>query len=531
MSYLYEVSYMQQRLGDDLVDLEIEHIDKIIAKIENSNKNKELAQVELNLWRKIRTLALAGRRTGNGFTALGDMLAALNLPYYSPDVVREVMKTKMRAELDCTIDMAILRGTFEGWDSKKEIGFSEPSVIGIRNSSWQGQNDFFQMLIDEFPEQTMRMMKYGRRNVSWSTVAPTGTVSLMTQTTSGLEPLFKAFYIRRKKVNPSDNGVRVDFIDDMGDKWQEYPILHPKFKQWIKTYLVQNVEFKSGALKGYRLVPRDVDMDLMEELTTYLTKDKVEEFFKLSPWYGSQAEDISWQERIEINAIIQRYTSNAISCTINLPKDISKEVVHNIYFEAWKAGLKGITIYREGSRSGVLVTETKHITTEDQFGYNDAIKRPRELEADYHYVMANGKEYAVVVGKLNGNPYEIFAFPSPIYKEELKGKIIKVESGVYRFESVNYNIENLQLTHPDEKLVTRSASLMLRHGVHPKHVVTQVEKAETYISSFPKAVARVLKLYIPNEEIKGEICPSCSQPTMVREEGCKKCVNCGYSRC
>ncbi len=370
------------------------------------------------------------------------------------------------------------------------------------------------MILQEFPEQAERMKQYGRRNVSWSTVAPTGTVSLMTQTTSGLEPLFLPYYIRKKKINPSEVGVRIDFTDANGDNWQEYPILHPKFKDWIE-------------INGYKYTEHKVTPDI-----DTLSKEGVQFLFEKSPWFGSTANDIPWETRIKINQVIQKYTSNSLSCTVNLPRDVSKEVVHSIYMGAWKAGLKGITIYREGSRDGVLTSDSTKLTNCDEFGYTDAIKRPKELEADYHYVTSNGKNYAVFVGKINNNPYEVFVFEDPIKYDNVNGKIVKVDSGVYSFVSPNYIVENLQLTkdHIDEKLLTRWVSLLLRHGANPKFIIEQVDKSEVHIVSFAKAISRVLKSYVPDEET-GEQCPQCDAYAMIYQEGCKSCKNCGYSKC
>lgn len=504
---LYEVSYMQQRMSDDLIDLEAEYIQRIIDKIEADPESIEVKTRELDMWKKIRRTTLAGRRTGNGITGLGDMLAAMGLKYDNDHAIgwiEEIMKIKMGAELDATIDMGILRGTFKGWEPEKEFSTREGDVGQIGDLPiWFGDNTFYQMLIDEFPNQARRMYKYGRRNVSWSTVAPTGTVSLMTQTTSGIEPVFKAFYTRRRKITRNDTD-RIDFTDQNGDQWQEYSVLHPKFRNWIEIHYP------------------NTNLDSKQELVTVFAK---------SPYQGSQAENISWEKRIEMQAIIQKYTSNSISSTINLPEDVSQEVVHDIYLKAWKEGLKGITVYREGSRTGVLVSDTK-LTNCDDFGYTDAIKRPKELEADYHHVISKGKSYAVIVGKLNGNPYELFAFSNPLRVDQLQGKIIKVESGIYQFQSEGYTIDNLQLNsdHTDEKLLTRWVSLLLRHGASPKFIAEQVEKSQVQVVSFPKVVARILKKYIA-DDITGEICSSCGSKSIIYTEGCKKCTNCGDSKC
>lgn len=513
-NFLYELCYIQQRLGDNLVDLEVEYIDRILEKLMNDPEPQHIKQIEIDLWLDIKRIAEEGRRTGNGFTALGDMLAALNLKYDSNEAIATtelVMKTKMRAELDCTIDMAILRGTFVGWNRDLEFGLENQTP----NEAIVGKNSFYKMLVQEFPGQAMRLYKFGRRNINWSTVAPTGSVSILCQTTSGLEPLFKAYYIRRKKINPSEAGSRIDFTDELGDTWQEYAVLHPKFKEWI----IHNIEDTIG--KGWEL----------NNYTDSLSKDDIQDYFKQSPWYGSEADDISWEKRIDMQSIIQKYTSNAISSTINLPENIPQQVVKDIYLRAYHKGLKGVTVYRDKSRSGVLVTETSKAPT-DNFGYTDAIKRPKELEAHYYPVTVKGKLFAVIIGLLNGLPYELFAFEDAIRDEEVKGNLIKVESGIYSFISNSLNIKNVQLTsdHTDEKLLTRMCSQLLRHGVNPKHIIKQVEKSEVTVVSFAKAIIRVLKKYIP-DEATGEICNECQQPTIIYEEGCKRCTNCGSSKC
>lgn len=512
---LYETSYIQQRLSDNLIDLEVEYIQRILDKIESDPEKDDIKYREHQLWTKIQKITREGRRTGNGFTALGDMLAALGLRYGSPEgnkIVEQVMQTKMRAELDCTIDLAILRGTFEGWNPDLEYTWTKEKDLGGGDKSYQveGANSFFQMILDEFPEQADRMYNYGRRNVSWSTVAPTGTVSVVTQTTSGIEPLFKAYYIRRKKINPNDENVRIDYTDQNGDNWQEYSILHPKFKDWV-------------------IVKYGVDFSTLE---SEWDKAMLEGAFKESPWFKSEADDVSFEERIELQSIVQRYTSNAISSTLNLPANVSKETVYNIYMQAWKKGLKGVTIYREGSRTGVLITDHNKLTNCDDFGYTDAIKRPKELDADFHHVVYKGQRFAVVVGKLNNNPYEVFAYENPDERIDKVGKIVKVRTGVYRFEGLNSYVENLQLSeHPDERLLTRFVSQLLRHGVNPKYIAEQVEKSEIGVVSFGKVISRVLKSYIPNEAITGEHCPNCGESAIVYQEGCKKCYSCGHSKC
>jgi len=512
---LYKMAYEQQRLADDLIDLEIEKIDKILIKLANDPEGPSTKRREIALWTNIKKVAQSGRRTGCGFTGLGDMIAALGHKYDSSialQVIKDVMECKMRAELDCTIDLAILRGTFEGFDSELEFPTLESGTQEISNLYG---NEFYRFLWSNFREQAGRMQEYGRRNVSWSTVAPTGSLSILTQTTSGLEPLFAPYYMRRKKVNPGDEGTRVDFTDDNGDTWMEYAVMHPKFKEWM---------IQTSCCDQFNM-----DKHITGEYT--FSKDFIQQCFEQSPWYQATANDIDWTQRVKIQDVIQRYTSHSISSTINLPNDVSVDEVTEIYERAWELGLKGVTVYRDGCRSGVLVTDNS--TVSEKFTYSDSPKRPKELDAEYYFATSKGKKYAVIVGLLDEKPYEVFAFEDPLNEEHLKGKIIKMKKGVYKFESVRYTIDNLQLSseHSDEKLLTRFVSSLLRHGVHPKYVIEQTEKAELEITSFGKVLVRTLKRYIPDGEKSTVTCKNCNSDSIVYEEGCMTCKNCGDSKC
>lgn len=501
----YQINYEAMRLSDDLVTLELEYIDRIINKIENDSEDNDVKKSELDLWNKIKTTAKNSRRTGLGFTALGDVLAALNLKYDSNEalnIVDKIMHTKMESELDCTIDLAILRGTFEGWKNTTDfLGITD----GKQSDAYRGNNTFYEFLIQQFPIQVDRMWRYGRRNVSWSTVAPTGTVSLMTQTTSGIEPLFSPYYFRRNKINDGDKNLRVDFVDQNGDKWMEFPVLHPKFKDWC-------LQVRNG---------QSLDS---------LDKDDLQFLFEKSPWYQSTANDIDWIKRVEMQSLIQKYITHSISSTINLPSNVSEKEVSDIYLESWKKGLKGITVYRDGSRSGVLITDT---TKKDNFGYTEATKRPKELDADYYFTTSKGNKYAVIVGLFNENPYEVFVMENPTSEENLKGKLVKIKKGHYSFISDKYTIENLQLSaeHQDERLLTRWVSLLLRHGANPKFVIEQVEKSEVAITNFVKVISRILKKYIPDGEKSTVSCKSCGSSDVIFQEGCMSCRNCGNSKC
>lgn len=490
---LYENAYLQQRLADDLVDLELEHIYRILSKLKQDPESIEAKRVEIELWEKVYDTASSGRRTGCGFTALADMLAALGLKYDSDDAVKlieQVMRIKMKAELDSTIDMAIERGPFKGWDPTKETPES---------------NAFYKHLSEEFPEQYERMMKYGRRNVSWSTCAPTGSVSILTQTTSGLEPLFSPYYIRRKKVNPTDPEVRVDFIDDSGDKWMEYPVAHTQLKNWFKVQ------------------PEYSQIDF-----STLKRGEVEEVFQKSPWYKSCANDIDWKTRIEIQNIIQKYTTHSISSTLNLPNNVTKEEVAAIYLHAFEKQLKGVTVYRDGCRTGVLVTEQSN-----GFEYKDAVKRPSSLKCDIFNVVAKGKMWTVIVGLLDNKPYEVFAIDGHTIKET-PGLLKKVKQGVYNVVTDKTEYEDVtSKMSAEEEVITRLISTALRHGAGVQFIVEQLDKSVGDITSFSKAIARTLKRYIPEEILiaRSSSCPNCNEADLIFEEGCKKCNSCGYSAC
>lgn len=505
---LYKISYEHCRLGDDLVDLELEYIQRIIDKIKSDPEPDNVKRSELELWENSYKNTKAGRRVGLGITALADMLAALNLKYDSGqalEVIDLVMNVKMRAELDCTIDLAILRGTFEGWD--KEVEF--PSS---KDDNKLYGNNFYHNLQVTFPVQVERMKKFGRRNVSISTIAPTGSVSLLAgNCTSGCEPLFQPFYMRRKKINPGEAGVRVDFVDEVGDSWQEFPVLHPKFKEWLEI---------NDSFTGYS--------DAIQEGT--LDKDWLKDCFESSPWYKSTANDIDWKRRVEIQSILQRYTTNAISSTINLPSTVSYQEVSDIYMHGWKKGLKGQTIYVDGSRSGVLVTETSK--SRDSFEYIDAVKRPRELHCKTHVTTLNGEKYNVFVGLMDGKPYEIFVTnyftkeDDLIIKKIKKGRYDLIKNGETYSEDITTEMSD------EQEAVTRLVSTSLRHGADIKFIVEQLNKtSEGNMFGFTRGLARVLKKYIPDGAKSTVLCNDCGSSNVIFEEGCNKCLDCGSSKC
>ena len=502
---LYEISYEHARLGDALVDLELEHIQRILDKIESDPEPDSIKRPEKELWELTYESTVKGRRTGLGLTALGDTLAALGMEYDSEEGLKMteiIMKTKMRAELDCLIDLAILRGSFSGWNPKLENTYSENGRLPSC-----GENLFYQFIWDEFFEQAKKMEKFGRRSVSWSTVAPTGSVSILTQTSSGCEPIFQPFYTRRKKINPGEDGVRVDFVDDVGDSWQEFFVLHPKFKEFI-------VQENNG---------RDV--------VSNLEKEELEKWFNVSPWFGSIANDIDWVKRNEMQSVLQKYTSNAISSTINLPSTVTEEEVATIYFDGWKKGLKGQTVYVDGSRSGVLVTNTEK---KEKFTQTTAPKRPKALPCEVHKSTTGGKKWLVIVGLLDGKPYEVFCIDdnNEISKNISKGQLVKISRGRYKLEVGDLKIEGVSSQMTDEQeATTRMISTSLRHGADIKFVAEQLSKTKGFMTSFSKSIARVLKKFIKDGEKSALTCDSCGSEDVIYEEGCNKCLSCGSSAC
>jgi len=502
---LYEVSYEMQLMADDLVDLEIEAIDKIIKKIEDDPQPEEVKSLELSLWNKIKDVASSGRRTGNGFTGLGDMFAGINIKYGSDEslkILELVMQTKMKAELNATIDMAEKYGHFKGWDHKKEFDFN----------NW-GSNDFYAMLANKFPKEMVRMSKYGRRNVSWSTVAPTGSVSILAEVTSGLEPLFQPYYTRRKKVNPGDKNVQVDFTDQNGDSWQEYTVLHSKFKKWIEVK-------SNSSVFADEISPTDLQA-----------------WFKESPWCGSTANDIDWEKRVEMQSIIQTYTSHSISSTLNLPETVSKREVAKIYMHSYRSGLKGVTIYRDNSRSGVLITKKE----KEGFVQKNAPKRPEKINCRVHQTVYDNNRWLVIVGLLEDKPYEVFCVPN--YYElplgSLDGFLSKKNKGVYFLEvkkdELAYTIENVvaEMT-AEQEVITRLISTSLRHGANIKFIVEQLSKTSGGITAFSNSISRVLKMYIPEGEkstLTFEDCIESESCDIIFEEGCVKCNYCAKTKC
>lgn len=493
---LYMHSYEAMRLADDLVDLEIEAVDRIIDTVKNDTDD-----TEFKLWSRIKETAIQGRRAGLGFTGLADAIAMLGLKYDSNEGISQVeqlMKVMFKGQLDSNIDMAIERGAFPAWNKNSELFDGELD-------KFHGGNEWFKTLCKSYSKEVDRLSQYGRRNISWSTVAPTGTVSIMAGTSSGIEPIFLPFYQRKRKcMSESD---RVDYVDKVGEKYTLFTVVHPNLKRWaIETMNYSESEVNEWSLGVWK------------------------EVWKESPYYGSTAPEIDWRQRVKLQGVVQKYITHSISSTVNLAKETTEEEIADIYIEAWKQGLKGITIYRDGCREGVLTQVEKPKTIEGR----QAPKRPKELEADAYLIKAKGEQFIILVGMLESKPYEIFAFRprNPISFKPHKGVITKVSKMHYSFTSDVFHIDNLELANEnvEENAATLYSSMLLRHGVDIKYIVKTAKKVNDNITSFSSAMCRVLSKYIPNEEIKGEVCPDCGG-TLVREGGCIHCKDCGYSKC
>lgn len=491
----YRITYEAQRLMDDLVDLELEAVQRIMDKVAADKEPAGIKQVEAETWRLLYNAGKRGRRTGLGFTALADMFAALNIKFDSEEALKqaeEMMSLKCRAEFDSSIDMAIERGRFEDFDPRVEA-----------------QSEFVTMLAKEMPDVHARMMIHGRRNISLSTVAPTGTLSIMAQSSSGIEPVFMLSYKRRRKVNKNDPRAKIDFTDDNGDAWQEFTVYHPRLKEWMAV--------------------------------TGLTGEEQ------SPWAGSTASEIDWHKRIQLQSVIQKYTTHSISSTINLAADVSTATVGEIYFDAWKQGLKGITVYRDGSRSGVLISNDDQEKSSDT---SSIPKRPQILDAEIVRFLNGEEKWIAVVGLLEGRPYEIFtgraeeAFVVP--ERVMHGWIIKnkTEDGKKRYDfryvdrdGYKVTIEGLSRSFsPEFWNYAKLISGVLRHGMPLQHVVDVVSNLNLYdhsINTWKNGVVRALRKYIPDGTTpRDKKCSSCGDPGgLVFEEGCLKCKSCGYSKC
>lgn len=529
---LYEVAYMNMQLCDDLVELELEHVSDIIEHIK-STYNDDVA-TELSLWEKVYETGKSSRRAGCGATSLGDVLAMLGLGMNTEEGLRMVdtiAKTKMIAEIQAQVDLARERGTFVGYDFDKEFGYDEEKGV------YYGKNGFFQRVIDMgIPEDLiLEMKKYGRRNVSWSTMAPVGSASLMTQTTSGIEPLFSPFYKRRKKCGDSND--RVDFIDKTGEKFTEFYVLHGKFKEWIMEH--------SG------------EYDHTLSFDEQMNDDKLNYLFSKSPWYGSTAAELSTENHVLVQSIFQYYTTHSISKTINLPKNVTEDVVSDLFMKAWKLSLKGLTVYRDGCRDGILVKDDKDCDCKTSLTHSSP-KRPKSMPCEIKRFRNGGEKWIAAVGLYNGKPYEIFTGLSekldiPEYVKEaeiIKNYVVKmipdedteemVEKKVSRYDIKYITNDNKSVTvdgisnvfNPEYYNYSKLISGLLRHGMPIEYILSTVKSLDfkvDSINSWKNGVMRALKSYITDGVTK-ELCSKCGSP-LHRENGCVICKNCGDSKC
>lgn len=501
-----------QRLMDDIIDLEQEKIDIILSKIESDPETDEVKSVERQLWNKIKTKTLKGRRTGVGTTAEGDMIAALGYTYgtdTATDVSESVHKALALAAYRSSVQLAKERGAFQIYDSEREKN-----------------NPYINRLKDADPELYDEMVKYGRRNIACLTIAPTGTTSIMTQTTSGIEPVFLPVYKRRRKVNPNDPDIHVDYVDETGDAFEEYVVYHPKFLTWMK-------------LNGY-------DPD------SKYTQEELDHLVEISPYHKATSNDVDWLAKVRMQGRIQKWVDHSISVTINLPNDVSESLVNTLYVEAWKSGCKGCTVYRDGSRSGVLISTKKEKPKQKYMAEEEHIlKRPIELEADVVRFQNNKEKWIAFIGLINDRPYEIFTGLADddegIFcpKSVSKGKIIKAidENGNKRYDFQFINKRGYKTTieglsdkfNPEFWNYAKLISGVLRYGMPIDQVLKLVgglELDNKSINTWKMGVERALKKYLPNgTKASGQKCPNCGQETLIYQEGCLICTSCGTSKC
>ena len=512
---------MAQRLMDDIIDLEQEKIDRIIKKIQSDPQSEEVKHTELHLWEKIKYKTAQGRRTGVGITAEGDMIAALGLRYgteEATDMAVKVQRTLALSAYRSSVKMAKERGAFPVYDTAREA--KNPFILRIREYD---------------AELYAEMQQYGRRNIACLTIAPTGTTSLMTQTTSGIEPVFMPVYKRRRKVNPNDPQVHVDFVDETGDSFEEFIVYHPKFLTWMK---VQGLDTE----KRY-------------------TQEEVDELVARSPYYKATANDVDWLMKVRMQGAIQKWVDHSISVTVNLPNQVDEELVNRLYVEAWRSGCKGCTIYRDGSRAGVLVSTQKtdkKEKKEEEKGSKAAMllpqvteRRPSELECDVVRFQNNKEKWVAFVGLLDGYPYEIFTglqddeegivLPKTVTKGRIIKRILPDGSKRYDFQFQNKRGYKMTVEGLSEKFnkeywnYAQLISGVLRYRMPIDNVVKLVNSLQLEsenINTWKVGVSRALKKYVTDgTEAKGQKCRNCGHETLVYQEGCLICKHCGASRC
>ena len=499
------------RMMDDIIDLELEKVEQIIAKIDADPEEADIRYVESNLWKKVREMALKGRRTGLGITAEGDMIAALGMRYGSDEAVAfavEVHKTLALAAYGASVEMAEERGAFPLYDAAREL--DNPMIARIREAD---------------PALYERMVKSGRRNIAMLTIAPTGTTSLMSQTTSGIEPVFRPVYKRRRKINPSDHNVKVAFVDDTGERFEEFYVFHHNFVEWARV-------------NGHDT----------STLAT-ISDAELEKLVAASPYHKATANDIDWVAKVKMQGAIQKWVDHSISVTVNLPNEVSEELVADVYRTAWECGCKGVTVYRDGCREGVLLDKKQKKKGGNKGAADGSLKRPKSLPADIVRFKNGQEEWIAFVGLMDGRPYEIFTGKLEedalyIPRKITKGNIIKVREadGKKRYDfqyTDRYGYTNTvggisRLFDEEFWNYAKLISGVLRHGMPIDNVVSLIESlhlnSET-INTWKNGVERALKQYIVDGTKSKEKCPSCGQETLVYQNGCLTCVSCGYSKC
>jgi ribonucleoside-diphosphate reductase alpha chain len=500
-----------QRIMDDIIDLELEKVDAIIAKIDADPQADEIKAVERNLWKNIQTKANEGRRTGIGITAEGDMLAALGIKYGSPEGIDfsvEIHKTVALEAYRASVYAAKERGAFSIFDSEREK--NNPFILRLKEADEKLYYD---------------MLEYGRRNIALLTIAPTGTTSLMTQTTSGIEPVFLPVYKRRRKVNPNDKNVRVDFVDELGDSWEEYVVFHHRFKQWM-------------------------DANGIDTNKNY-TQEELNKIVKKSPYYKATSNDVDWMSKVRMQGAVQKWVDHSISVTINLPEDATEELVGKLYLEAWQAGCKGVTVYRDGSRSGVLISNEEKKEEDNETLTAFPTKRPEILEADVVRFQNSKDKWIAFIGLIDGKPYEIFTgfaddedgILIPRWVNE--GVIIKNrnEDGTSRYDFQYKNKRGYKTTieglshkfNPEFWNYAKLISSTLRHGMPIEKAVELINSLQLdseSINTWKNGVARALKRYVADgTEARKQKCENCNSTSLIYQEGCLTCKDCGSSKC
>jgi ribonucleoside-diphosphate reductase alpha chain len=500
-----------QRIMDDIIDLELEKVDAIIAKIDADPQTDEVKAVERNLWKNIQTKANEGRRTGIGITAEGDMLAALGIKYGSKegtDFSVEIHKTLAIEAYRASVYTAKERGAFKIFDSEREK--ENPFILRLKEADEKLYYD---------------MLEYGRRNIALLTIAPTGTTSLMTQTSSGIEPVFLPVYKRRRKVNPNDKNVRVDFVDEVGDSWEEYVVFHHRFKQWMEANGI-------ATDKNY-------------------SQNELNNLVKKSPYYKATSNDVDWLSKVQMQGAVQKWVDHSISVTINLPSDATEDLVGKLYLEAWQAGCKGVTVYRDGSRSGVLISNDEKKEEENETLTAFPTKRPETLTADVVRFQNSKDKWIAFIGLIDGKPYEIFTgfaddedgILIPRWVNE--GLIIKNrnEDGTSRYDFQYKNKRGYKTTieglshkfNPEFWNYAKLISSTLRHGMPIEKAVELINSLQLdseSINTWKNGVARALKRYVADgTEARKQKCENCNSTSLIYQEGCLTCKDCGSSKC